>query len=80
MHQKAQMIKQYDVILRTLDKQLNTEKPATTSIIDEEDKSNFYITDVINIQTEQSSPIKPLQSSRKVISATHKKPRINEIR
>lgn len=26
MHQKAQMIKQYDVILRTLDKQLNNEK------------------------------------------------------
>lgn len=74
------MIKQYDVILRTLDRQLNMEKPVTTSIIDEEDKSNFYITDVINIQTEQSSQIKPLQSSRKVISATHKKPKINEIR
>jgi hypothetical protein len=26
MHQKTQMIKQYDVILKTLDKQLNTEK------------------------------------------------------
>jgi hypothetical protein len=26
MHQKAQMIKQYDVILKTLDKELNTEK------------------------------------------------------
>ncbi len=46
MHQKAQMIKQYDVILKTLDKELNTEKPAA----DGEEKSNFYLTDVLNQQ------------------------------
>ncbi len=46
MHQKAQMIKQYDVILKTLDKELNTEKPAG----DFEEKSNFYLTDVLNQQ------------------------------
>ena len=48
MHQKAQMIKQYDVILKTLDKELNTEKPSG----DGDDKSNFYLTDVLNQQVQ----------------------------
>jgi hypothetical protein len=48
MHQKAQMIKQYDVILKTLDKELNTEKPTGLN----EDKSNFYLTDVLHNNVE----------------------------
>ena len=42
------MIKQYDVILKTLDKKLNNEKPTGES----DEKSNFYLTDVLNHQIE----------------------------
>ncbi len=47
MHQKAQMIKQYDVILKTLDKQLNNEQATN-----EEEKSQFYLTDIGNPQAQ----------------------------
>lgn len=47
MHQKAQMIKQYDVILKNLDKQLSSDK--TTN---EDEKSYFYLTDIANPQNE----------------------------
>lgn len=55
MHQKANIIKQYDTILKTLDKQLNQEKQQTLN--NGQSKASFYLTDPALIGKE-STPMK----------------------